>query len=105
MLSLAELRAEAGRVTYKPGWSFEVYEDPWEGPTVHIVARGLPNGYRPAEPLDLGVRSAIPPIPDTDYFHEWMKWRLRRIETHELREFYRVDGALVDDPHAEASPR
>jgi hypothetical protein len=32
-------------------------------------------------------------------------WRLKIIETHEMREFFRVGGSLVSDPHAEFAER
>lgn len=82
-----------------PGWSLEFYEDPWEGPHVHIVAT-LPDAYRPGETIDIGVRSAIPPLRDASSLHYWLTWRLTRIFSHEVREFLKVDGKAVFDPHA-----
>jgi hypothetical protein len=58
-----------------------------------------PNAYKPSETIELGIRSPLPPFADTDALHAWLMWRLARIEMHELREFYRVDGVPVDDPH------
>lgn len=101
MLSMVEVAAELELVTYKAGWSFGLYEDRWEGPHILIVVP-TPNAYRPTETIELGVRSPLPPFADADALHSWLMWRLGRIESHELREFYRVDGKIVDDPHAPA---
>jgi hypothetical protein len=95
---MAEVAAEVARVTYKPGWSFHVYMDDWEGPHILIVAP-TPNAYCPTETIDLGIRSAMPPFFSADAVHVWLMWRLDRIETHELREFYRVDDVAIADPH------
>jgi hypothetical protein len=99
MLSTTEIAEELERVSYKPGWSFEAYEDRWEGPHILIVVKAV-SAYRPVETLDLGIRSALPPFAHPSDLHDWLMWRIGRIEMHELREFYRVDGRLVDDPHA-----
>jgi hypothetical protein len=49
--------------------------------------------------MDLGIDSPIPPMADTDALHRWLIWRLGRVESHESREFYRVDGFPLFDPH------
>lgn len=100
MLSAEEIREELRKVTYKPGWGFEVYEHPYEG--VHVaVSVTVPNAYDPEDTVDLCIRSAIPPLRDYKGLHSWMLWRLGRIENHEMREFYKVDGACWSDPHKE----
>lgn len=104
MLTTAEIQTELDRVTYKPGWSFRVYDGRWEGQHIAITVC-LPNSYRADEPLVLDVHSPMPPLRDTSHLHEWLMWRLGRIEIHELREFYRVDGVCVNDPHAEHAGR
>jgi hypothetical protein len=98
MLSRAEIADQLERVSYKPGWSFEIYEHRWEGPHIFIVAP-TSNAYRPSETIELGIRSPLPPFADADALHAWLMWRLGRIESHELREFYRVDGQPIADPH------
>jgi hypothetical protein len=34
-----------------------------------------------------------------DYL-EWLLWRTQRIESHECREWFKVDGEPLHDPHA-----
>jgi hypothetical protein len=36
---------------------------------------------------------------DEESLRLWMAWRLGRIESHEMREFFKVDGRPVFDPH------
>jgi hypothetical protein len=99
MLTTDEIRTQLGRVTYRDGWTFTLYEDEWEGPHLFIVAP-VPNAYDPGQTIDLGVRSPLPPMPDADYLHRWLAWRLGRIESHEMREMLRVDRVALFDPHA-----
>lgn len=99
MLTTKEIQDHLARVTYKPGWSFEAYDGKWEGQ--HIVIRtSVPNAYNTKENTDLDVHSMLPPIPDTNYLNSWLMWRVARLEVHEVREFFKVDGKIVDDPHA-----
>jgi hypothetical protein len=104
VISVARMNAALAGLVYKNGWTFSVYTDEWEGPHIFIVAR-LPNSYKPSETLDVGVRSAIPPMETVADFHRWLMWRIIRIESHEAREFLRYShgGGPVFDPHKEGS--
>lgn len=101
-LSLAELRAAFGRFSYKPGWRFLVWEDPFEGPHISVQAT-LKNAYRPDETVELDIVSALPPLADEDAVAAWLAWRLGRIENHEMREWLRRDGVRVSDPHQDVA--
>jgi hypothetical protein len=48
------------------------------------------------------VHVPVPPIVNAEHLHDFIMWRLARIETHEMREFYWVDGTIRDDPHSVA---
>jgi hypothetical protein len=99
MLPLEDIRAHLGRITYRPGWTFEAYEDEHEGYKLRILAP-VENSYRPGETVDLGIDSFLPPLETTHELETWLAWRLRRIESHESREWLRRDGQLISDPHA-----
>lgn len=99
MLTTSEIAAELAKVTYKPEWRFTCYDGVWEGQHIVITAT-LTDSYDPTKTTVVDVHDFLPPIPDAAYLHRWLMWRLGRIETHEMREFYRVEGHLVDDPHA-----
>jgi hypothetical protein len=95
-----ELQLCLNAVDYKPGWKFTLYQHRYEGVCVDIAIT-LPNGYRPAETVDVNIRCPVPPIVNAEHFHDWLMWRLARIELHEMREFYHVNGTIRDDPHSE----
>jgi hypothetical protein len=104
MLSTSEIQAELERITYKPGWAFTCYDGRWEGQHIAITVE-LPDAGRPGETVTLDVHSMLPPIPDVRYLHTWLAWRLGRIEIHEMREFLRVEGKAIFDPHAPFADR
>lgn len=98
MLTTEQIRAEMARVSYRPGWQMTVEEYGFEDPWVRIVC-DVPDAYQPGAIITLGIESPLPPMVDATALHRWMVWRLARIEEHEAREFYRVDGSIVFDPH------
>jgi hypothetical protein len=104
MLTTAQIRDVLADLTYKPGWTFSVYDGDWEGQHLAITAR-VPDAVRPPAMVVLDVHSQLPPIPDEAYLVRWIAWRLGRIELHEMREFLRLRGAVVYDPHAANAER
>jgi hypothetical protein len=104
MLTTKEIQDHVSKISYKPGWAFEVYDGEWEGQHF-VITTVVPDAYNLTETVTLDVHSMLPPIPDKNYLNQWIMWRLARIEVHEMREFFRVDGKIVDDPHAEFASR
>lgn len=104
-LTYEELRGELENYSYREGWSLSVFMDPFEGPCFYLVAE-VDNAYSPGDPVELRIRSNIPPIPSAAYFAIWLQWRLEMIERHECREHFRrrVDGRPVFDPHQPVEP-
>jgi hypothetical protein len=98
-LTFAQVRAEVAKLVYRPGWTFTVEERGFEDPWLRILATGVMDAYDPACTLDLGIDSPIPPMADVDALHRWLIWRLERVESHEAREWFRVDGVVLFDPH------
>jgi hypothetical protein len=99
MLTLEELRRQLTRVTYKPGYTFTVWQHPWEGVWLTMTAELL-DAYHPDKTITVRVNTAVPPIPHGRYLFEWLCYRLARFETHECREWFRVDDQPVFDPHS-----
>jgi hypothetical protein len=104
-LTYEELRSELENYRYREGWDLSVFMDPWEGPCFYLVAE-VDNAYSPGDPVELRIRSNIPPIPSAAYFAIWLQHRLQLIELHESREHFRrrVDGRPVFDPHLVTEP-
>lgn len=98
MLSTTSINTILQHVTYKPGWTFTAWDHPWEGTWITIRAE-VPNAYHPDQTITLNIRTAVPPIPDEHYLLDWFAYRLGRIELHEMREYLRIGGQPVSDPH------
>lgn len=103
-LTTDQIRACLKRITYKPGYRFTVYDGQWEGQHL-VITTAVPDAYHPDRTVTLDIHSPLPPMPDDAALHAWLMWRLWRIETHELREWFRVDGVPVSDPHAPGAAR
>lgn len=98
MNRLEEDVAFFARVEYRPGWRFEVVIDPFEGPHLHIGAE-LEDAYHPGEKTVVNIVSPLPPMTSEEQRVNWLVWRLSRIEMHELREWLKLDGERISDPH------
>lgn len=103
-LSTEQLKELASKVTYKPGWEFDIYEGKWEGQHIAIKTQ-VPDAYDVTKMVVLDVHSMLPFFDAEDQFYQWLLWRITRIEVHEAREFFRVNGKVFDDPHAELAGR
>jgi hypothetical protein len=102
---MAEIRECLERCEYKPGWSWELREDLWEGPFVRFLVT-VDDSYAVEQAdgvITLGIDSWLPPQVSEESLRLWLAWRLGRIESHEMREFFKVDGRPVFDPHAATS--
>lgn len=107
------LRSLAQRITYKPNVELIIYDShpgagalPYSGPVVAVKYTTLDSTGRIARSDPFWVEHRFD-VPDT-MWHGWADERqqvnlifefIRRVEVHEAREFFKVDGELVDDPH------
>lgn len=98
MLTTPEIQNLLDKVSYKPDWEFSVYDGKHEGQ--HIVIRTpVQDAYDLDKIVVLDVHSMLPPCETAEQFYNWLLWRLKRLEVHECREFFRVDNMVYDDPH------
>lgn len=104
MLTTAEVAAHLERITYLPGWTLAVRDGRHEGQHLTIGAV-LPDAYHQGDLVTLDVHSALPPMRDLEALEEWLLWRLCRLQSHEVREWLRLDGVPVSDPHAPQADR
>lgn len=102
MISTNELAMYIRDVKYKPGWAFRIYDGRYEGQHLVIQTQVI-DAYNPEEIVTLDVHSMLPPMENRKQFMDWLQWRLIRIECHESREFFRVDGVCWSDPHADGA--
>lgn len=84
------LRSLVSRAKCKPGWSFEVVDEDGALRLV-IMVRGW-DSYSPDDRL--AVKHFLP-VPTTTYNEKsWQRWifeMCRRVENHELGEWFRID--------------
>jgi hypothetical protein len=97
MLDDAQLKDAIGKLKYKPGWEFSFRDTEW-GKLLDIQAT-VPHSVT-LEPATFLFTRCIPSWTTTGQFVGWVKAVLAEAEMHEMREFLRFDGVLVDDPHA-----
>lgn len=102
MLTNAEIEAYLNRVQYKD-WRLELHETEWEGPFLRILIEDDDN-FTPGEKITLGINSIFPPFRSEEDLSLWLMKRIIRIESHEARERFLLDGEIVFSPHAEGEP-
>ena len=99
--TLAEL---VSRISYKPGWTFELRQDRIIEDYAWLEIKAQVRDSRNLEQtVEFVMKRTVPEYLTTpSMFLKWVAYTLREAEIHEMREFFRFDGELVDDPHAVA---
>ena len=101
MMTYDDLIDALEHVTWFPGWELTIYLHGDEGPGLKLYGV-MPDTRDPdGAPLELLVRTPIPPCRNEDEFYNWLDWRLKRLAIHEHHENFRIDGKVWVDPHAE----
>jgi hypothetical protein len=88
------------KLSYKPGWAFHYKQDQYYD--VLIISGLVPDSRDPSRMLAFEARRPIPGYLQTagqDEFCDWVGQLLLEAEYHELREYFRYDGELTDNPH------
>lgn len=114
MITVQWVRELVEQITYKPGWKFEYVPaasygwpaqytlgiDPFS-PGVIIVTARVPDSRQPDREIEVSGRYIVPEYLDESYFIKWFKdGVILPSEFHEVDEFFRVAGVLVNDPHS-----
>lgn len=102
VLTLADVQRLLGRVEYLD-WVFVAYQHEFEGPWIVIVYTAA-DSNDPSRTWTSHVHSPLPPLEDDGAFLRWLAWRTQLIAIHEAREYLRVDGRPVFDPHGGDTP-
>lgn len=100
-----EAAAIVKRLTYRPGWTIEFYMEP-AGSSVLRVGTVEPDAERPgAAPMPVVYTSSIKPADlarhDLTAFLRWVYGVFHLRVEHELREWLRLDGHPLIEPHPE----
>lgn len=87
------LRNVVERTTCKPGWTFRVDTDDETGGLILMIHVPGLNSYHPEEPCNV---THCFPIPQATFNEKaWRRWvfeMCRRVENHELGEWFKVSG-------------
>jgi hypothetical protein len=100
MLSNQDLVQVISDLAYKPGWEFRPKFWPGAGDmTLEIIAQVQHS--ETLEPARFAMARIVPQCAKTHEaaFLGWWKTLLIEAEMHELREFARYQGDLIDNPH------
>lgn len=100
VMGLEELSLILSQVTAFPGWTFKLYYDKWEGLGIRMEALMLDSRH-PGKMTVSGINSPLPPMQGADQLINWIAWRILRIQSHEVREWVKVNGVIWSDPHNE----
>jgi hypothetical protein len=94
------LEEEIGNLKYKPGWKFAL-SDYGYGDTLEITGQVYDSQAEDLTPVTFVMSRLIPEsvTSSAGSFTAWVKTLLMGAEYHELCEFFRYKGELVDDPH------
>lgn len=94
------------RVSYRPGWKIE-YLDDGMGFARLVVRAPVANTYDPSQQVEILHSFPVPYYiieqGDEQLILKWLARTLQQVEIHESREWFRVNGAIYDNPHE--SPR
>ena len=100
---MIDLEKMISKLSYKPGWTFGFQHDRFYD--VLILGGIVPDSRDPGKMLPFSTRRPIPDFLLTrEHLLSWVRQLLLEAEYHELREYFRYDGELVDDPHKAVHP-
>lgn len=98
-MTLSEANAILNRLSYKPKWKFELRS---EGLSSTIIVKAwVRNSLPPHSDGYVYHTSGFPPINDMseDRLVSLVRDYVRRAELHEIDEYFKLDGKLINDPH------
>lgn len=104
LLTVQQMRERAAKYSYRKGWTIEVREGAFEGSHLEITCR-LDDSVELGKTTEFRVNSSIPPQLSIEQFDLYILNRLLRIESHECREWFKLDGKSLYYPHANLSDR
>jgi hypothetical protein len=103
LLTVQQMQEHIAKVSYKE-WKIEVREGFAEGPHIEIIAL-LDDSVELGKKTEFRVNSPIGYMQTIEQFNLFLLARLLRIESHETREWFKVDGKPIFYPHEKYSDR
>lgn len=88
------LRVLLRNFTYKPGWNFYI------GPDGLIIEALVTDSDNPKQNIRVSFGIGIPSFVRPEFpWDRWLLDQIMTVEDHEAREFFKIDGVKVFDPH------
>lgn len=95
------------RFEYKPGWVFTLHRYAEQGDSVRLeVAFMAPDSRHPRSDKNFPITGVFD-IPENVYrefsdadFWVWLHRVIEFVERHEMDEWFKIDGKMMTDPHA-----
>lgn len=104
MLTIQQMQERLNRMTYKEGWTIKLYQGAFEGAHLQITAE-LDDSVELGKKTVFDVHDMMPPMLSIEQFDLYIIDRLMRIETHEAREWLKLDGKSLFYPHCDFADR
>jgi hypothetical protein len=95
------LESVVDRVSYKDGSRFALARDDESNYAVLFIFLGVPNSYREDRAERYTRFEFVVPVATYDSLN-WARWvfeRVKEIELHEVREWFKLDGERPYQPH------
>ncbi|MCV7174910.1 hypothetical protein [Mycolicibacterium sphagni] len=89
---------------YRPGWTITAHPCPFSGHIWLLIDAQVIDSENHTDTTRIGVRAVVPDFEYPAQFYDWLAWRLERIERHESREFFWVNGKPWNSPHQTPEP-
>lgn len=103
-MNFAECKAVVSRITYKPNVKINVLEDRtlYGGPHLLLEFAAHVSDVRTGEPTTIHQRATYPlaALNGEEHLVYFIHENVRRMEMHELDEWFKLDGVHFRDPHA-----
>lgn len=89
------LRDILRKFTYKPDWSFTIRDG------MLIIKTFAPDTDDMKSIVPVSTVASIPRFVRAEFpWDRWLLDQIMSVEDHEAREFFKIDGVKVFDPHA-----
>jgi hypothetical protein len=98
------------KLTYKPGWRFWLRRVDWmlsSNTLLFEIRFQAQNSNNPEESLKFAREIVIPEhwlefySGDEQFWRHWLRAQIMDAEMHELDEWLRIDGIMMNNPHDE----
>lgn len=101
MLTRHELKLILDDIEYKPGWELRLEPGDYMSAKL-VITLNADDSRRPGHDVSIRAQHVVYPemFSHEAEFIRFVRYKILEAEIHEVDEFLRYKGALVNDPHA-----